>query len=226
MENVSVPNTGPLNDKNSAMLAAWNSAKAIKGESAAAAAEDRVDRVRESVFRNLAAGDAHQHPVCQRRACRGGVCPRSHAPLRHARLSRPDRPGRTRSAHELLDEGTRKHRYPGSQPARNARRRFEFAAISRPSREPHGRREGAADRSRTGVAAFVLPLEHHARRDAPAAGRPGEAARTGRAVRAGSPHDSGPQGLVVHRAVRRAVAGPRSPAARGRAQGQLPRLRR
>jgi mono/diheme cytochrome c family protein len=32
MENVSVPNTGPLNDKNSAVVAAWNSAKAIKGE--------------------------------------------------------------------------------------------------------------------------------------------------------------------------------------------------
>lgn len=32
MENVSVPNTGPLNDKNSALVAAWNSAKAIKDE--------------------------------------------------------------------------------------------------------------------------------------------------------------------------------------------------
>jgi hypothetical protein len=32
MENVSVPNSGPLNDKNSALIAAWNSAKAIKGE--------------------------------------------------------------------------------------------------------------------------------------------------------------------------------------------------
>lgn len=32
MENVSVPNTGPLNDKNSAVVAAWNSAKAIKDE--------------------------------------------------------------------------------------------------------------------------------------------------------------------------------------------------
>ena len=32
MENVSVPNTGTLNDKNSALVAAWNSAKAIKGE--------------------------------------------------------------------------------------------------------------------------------------------------------------------------------------------------
>ncbi len=32
MENVSVPNTGPLNDRNSAMVAAWNSAKAIKDE--------------------------------------------------------------------------------------------------------------------------------------------------------------------------------------------------
>ena len=33
MENVSVPNAGPLNDKNSALVTAWNSAKAIKGES-------------------------------------------------------------------------------------------------------------------------------------------------------------------------------------------------
>jgi mono/diheme cytochrome c family protein len=32
MENVSVPNTGALNDKNSAVLAVWNSARAIKGE--------------------------------------------------------------------------------------------------------------------------------------------------------------------------------------------------
>ncbi len=32
MENVSVPNTGPLNDKNSAVVAAWNSAKSLKGE--------------------------------------------------------------------------------------------------------------------------------------------------------------------------------------------------
>ncbi|MBL8793896.1 MAG: DUF1592 domain-containing protein [Planctomycetia bacterium] len=32
MENVSVPNTGPLNDKNSAVLAAWNSAKTAKDE--------------------------------------------------------------------------------------------------------------------------------------------------------------------------------------------------
>ncbi|MGE3804223.1 MAG: DUF1592 domain-containing protein [Gemmataceae bacterium] len=32
MENVSVPNTGPLNDRNSAVVAAWNSAKAIKDE--------------------------------------------------------------------------------------------------------------------------------------------------------------------------------------------------
>jgi hypothetical protein len=32
MENVSVPNTGPLNDKNSAVVAAWNSAKALKDE--------------------------------------------------------------------------------------------------------------------------------------------------------------------------------------------------
>src|SRR4051812_3233913 len=33
MENVSVPNTGPLNDKNSTILAVWNSAKEIAGES-------------------------------------------------------------------------------------------------------------------------------------------------------------------------------------------------
>jgi mono/diheme cytochrome c family protein len=32
MENVSTPNTGPLNDKNSAVVAAWNSAKEIKGD--------------------------------------------------------------------------------------------------------------------------------------------------------------------------------------------------
>ncbi|MBI2805582.1 MAG: DUF1592 domain-containing protein [Planctomycetes bacterium] len=32
MENVSVPNSGPLNDRNSALVAAWNSAKVIKGE--------------------------------------------------------------------------------------------------------------------------------------------------------------------------------------------------
>lgn len=32
MENVSVPNAGPLNDKNSALVAAWNSAKAVKDE--------------------------------------------------------------------------------------------------------------------------------------------------------------------------------------------------
>jgi mono/diheme cytochrome c family protein len=32
MENVSAPNTGPLTDKNSAVVAAWNSAKAIKDE--------------------------------------------------------------------------------------------------------------------------------------------------------------------------------------------------
>jgi mono/diheme cytochrome c family protein len=32
MENVSVPNSGPLNDKNSAVVAAWNSATAIKDE--------------------------------------------------------------------------------------------------------------------------------------------------------------------------------------------------
>ena len=32
MENFSVPNTGPLNDRNSAVVAAWNSAKAVKGE--------------------------------------------------------------------------------------------------------------------------------------------------------------------------------------------------
>lgn len=32
MENVSAPNTGALNDKNSAVVAAWNSAKAIKDE--------------------------------------------------------------------------------------------------------------------------------------------------------------------------------------------------
>src|SRR6478736_2007238 len=32
MENVSVPNTGPLNDKNAALVAAWNSAKVIKNE--------------------------------------------------------------------------------------------------------------------------------------------------------------------------------------------------
>lgn len=34
MENVSVPNTGPLNDKNSTILAVWNSAKKTAGESA------------------------------------------------------------------------------------------------------------------------------------------------------------------------------------------------
>jgi hypothetical protein len=33
MENVSVPNTGRLNDRNSTILAAWNSARAIDGES-------------------------------------------------------------------------------------------------------------------------------------------------------------------------------------------------
>jgi hypothetical protein len=33
MENVSVPNTGPLNDRNSTILAVWNSAKVIAGES-------------------------------------------------------------------------------------------------------------------------------------------------------------------------------------------------
>ena len=33
MENVSVPNTGPLNDRNSTILAAWNSAQVIEGES-------------------------------------------------------------------------------------------------------------------------------------------------------------------------------------------------
>lgn len=33
MENVSVPNTGPLNDKNSTILSVWNSAKQIEGES-------------------------------------------------------------------------------------------------------------------------------------------------------------------------------------------------
>lgn len=32
MENVSVPNTGPLNDKNSAVVAAWNSARAVRDE--------------------------------------------------------------------------------------------------------------------------------------------------------------------------------------------------
>jgi hypothetical protein len=32
MENVSTPNTGPLNDRNSAVVAAWNSASQIKGE--------------------------------------------------------------------------------------------------------------------------------------------------------------------------------------------------
>jgi hypothetical protein len=32
MENVSVPNTGPLNDKNSAVVAVWNSARALKDE--------------------------------------------------------------------------------------------------------------------------------------------------------------------------------------------------
>jgi mono/diheme cytochrome c family protein len=32
MENVSAPNSGPLNDKNSAVVAAWNSAKEIKGD--------------------------------------------------------------------------------------------------------------------------------------------------------------------------------------------------
>jgi mono/diheme cytochrome c family protein len=32
MENVSVPNTGTLNDKNAAVVVAWNSAKAVKGE--------------------------------------------------------------------------------------------------------------------------------------------------------------------------------------------------
>lgn len=32
MEDVSVPNVGPLNDKNSTVVAAWNSVKAIKGE--------------------------------------------------------------------------------------------------------------------------------------------------------------------------------------------------
>ncbi len=32
MENVSVPNTGPLNDKNAALIAAWNSARQIKNE--------------------------------------------------------------------------------------------------------------------------------------------------------------------------------------------------
>lgn len=34
MENVSTPNTGALNDKNSAVLAAWNSAKTVKNEMA------------------------------------------------------------------------------------------------------------------------------------------------------------------------------------------------
>lgn len=34
MENVSVPNTGPLNDRNSTILAVWNSAKPVEGESA------------------------------------------------------------------------------------------------------------------------------------------------------------------------------------------------
>jgi mono/diheme cytochrome c family protein len=33
MENVSVPNTGPLNDKNSTILAVWNSAEEVAGES-------------------------------------------------------------------------------------------------------------------------------------------------------------------------------------------------
>src|SRR3954453_11568359 len=33
MENVSVPNTGPLNDRNSTILAVWNSARVISGES-------------------------------------------------------------------------------------------------------------------------------------------------------------------------------------------------
>src|SRR5262249_15979153 len=32
MENVSVPNSGPPADKNSALVAAWNSARVIKGE--------------------------------------------------------------------------------------------------------------------------------------------------------------------------------------------------
>ena len=68
MENVSVPNTGPLNDKNSTILAAWNSAKEIAGEVTSAAPENRVDRDRESLSGVLAAQDAYRHPVCQRRA--------------------------------------------------------------------------------------------------------------------------------------------------------------
>ena len=144
MENVSVPNTGPLNDKNSTMVAAWNSAKAIKDETAAAAAEDRVDRVRESVFRNLAADDAHEHSVRQGRTGRAGVCPRSRAPLRHAAYRGPLAPAELDRLMNYWTKARASSRYAGSQPARNARRRLElrraFSACPRAARA--GRRNG------------------------------------------------------------------------------------
>ena len=112
MENVSVPNTGPLNNRNSTILAAWNSAQVIDGESQPPLLKIEWIEFESPLFRNLAAEDAYRHPVRQRRAGREGVCPRSPAPFRHACLSWPAGPGRAGSARELLDAGHAKTPIP------------------------------------------------------------------------------------------------------------------
>ena len=68
MENVSVPNTGPLNDKNSAILAAWNSAKAIKGETPPPRLKIEWIEFESPYFETWPPATHTEHPVRQRRA--------------------------------------------------------------------------------------------------------------------------------------------------------------
>ena len=68
MENVSVPNTGPLNDKNSTVLAAWNSAKAIKDEAQPPRLKIEWIEFESPYFETWPPATHTEHPVRQRRA--------------------------------------------------------------------------------------------------------------------------------------------------------------
>ena len=65
MENVSVPNPGPLKNRNATILAAWNSAQVIDGESQPPLLKIEWIEFESPLFRNLAAEDAYRHPVRQ-----------------------------------------------------------------------------------------------------------------------------------------------------------------
>ena len=226
MENVSVPNTGPLNDKNATVLARVELGQGDQGRVAAAAAEDRVDRVRESVFRDLAADDAHDilfandgldEPAYAREVLRRFATRAYRGPLAPAELdrlvnywtkARANTDSLEASLRETLGVVLSSPRFLGLPASRTGGAKERLTDHELASRLSYFLWSTMPDET-------LLRLADEGKLREPAV----LSAQVRRMIQ-------DRQGLAVHRAVRRAVAGTRSPAARDRAQGQLPRLRR